>query len=212
MIEVARRRGHRDGLGPARRPAAAVRLLRARPELPQLRHGPVPHRPVRRGTAEGRVRRRRRRDRGPQPGPRRSPPARRPLRPRPRHPRGVRADGRGRDHRLPHRRRGEAPRASPPSWEIDDRRSARSNEIAADLADALFEDFGSPQGGSWAFVAARARGARALWERLAASRRAASTARTSRCCTAPTWASTTTTSTSSSTACARACPTAGAAR
>ena len=101
MIDVARRRGHRDGVGPARGPAAPVRVLRTRAELPQLRHGAVPHRPVRRGSPEGRVRGRRRRHRGPQPG---SDHRRRlvvALRPRPGHPRDVRGDGPGRDHRLP---------------------------------------------------------------------------------------------------------------
>ncbi len=41
--------GHRHRLGPARGPAAPVRLLRARPQLPELRHGAVPDRSVRRG-------------------------------------------------------------------------------------------------------------------------------------------------------------------
>ena len=48
--------GDRHRLGPPGGPAAPVRLLRARAELSQLRHGPVPHRPLRRGAPEGGVR------------------------------------------------------------------------------------------------------------------------------------------------------------
>ena len=84
------------------------------------------------------------------------------------------------------------------------------NEIGVDLADAMFEDFGSRKQ-RWASSPGcpRRAGRSGSGSR---SRPAASTARTSRCSTGPTWASTPTTPTCSSTASGRACPTAGAAR
>ena len=203
------RGGHRDGVGPSRRPGAAVRLLLARPELSQLRDGSVPRRSLRRRAAEGRVRRRRRHHRGPQPGPHHRRRRVGPLGPRPRHPRGVRRDRRGPDHRLRASATGSCARlageywASPPTAAPTPTSPAMSPPPDGRLRHRARTSSASPAG---------CRRSGASCGRSSASRRAASTARTSRCCTARTWASTTTTSTSCSTPCAPACPTAGAAR
>ena len=116
------------------------------------------------------------------------------LRPRPGHPRDL---------------RGHGPRARPPATASPTRTScagspprsawpptaATSEEVASDLADVLCEDYGTPPGVA-VVRRARPRGPRGPSGTRWASRRGASTGRTSRCSTAPTWASTTTTSTS----------------
>ena len=66
------------------------------------------------------------------------------------------------------------------------------NDVAVDLADVLLEDYGTRRG-SLSFVATCTRGAPRQVGRRSASRPGASTGRTSRCSTAPTWGSTTTT-------------------
>ena len=86
-----------------------MRLLPAWRELSQLRHGSLPYRPLRRRADQGRMRCRCRRDRRPQPRALHRCGRLGALRPRPGHPRGVRAGGAGRGHGLPHRRRDEAP-------------------------------------------------------------------------------------------------------
>ena len=84
------------------------------------------------------------------------------------------------------------------------------NEIALDVADKALEQFGQPHG-EIIYTQARHAQAPGAVARSSGSRRAPSTARSPRSCTAPTRASTSTPRTSSRAPCAAPWPTAGAA-
>ena len=85
-----------------------------------------------------------------------------------------------------------------------------AQQVAVDLSDVLLDDYGTRRG-ALSFTAVRPRPAGPSGT-PSASPPGASTGRTSRCSTGPTWASTTTTPTRSCTACGRGSPTGGAAR
>ena len=131
-------------MGPPPGPAAPVRLLRNGALLPHLHHGALPHRSLRRGPAEGRVRGRRRHHGGPQP---RAHDRRRlgqPLRPRPRPGGGAGKVAEGKAQRLRHRGRGQAPARG---GRIRHRRDGKGRPaVAGELADAMLEDYGMRKG------------------------------------------------------------------
>ena len=158
------RRGHPDRLGSRHRPGAAMRLLLARRVLPELLDGPMPDRPVRRRTAGRRLRRDRGPDRRPQPRPRH----RRRIRRRTRTTAATSSRSSRRPPRARHPATGSPTRPSSAGWprsgtiETGDR---PVDEIAHDLATAMYEDFGSRKT-ELGFVQRAPDQRRALWKRL----------------------------------------------